>query len=483
MSLADLAALLPFIVIAAASVVIMMVIAFYRDFKLTAVLTLAALLISFIMLPATVSLLPRQVTPLLLMDRYAFFFIGLVLAASFFAAVLSYGYFEDRPGKHDEFYVLLLIATLGSAVLAASCHFVSFFLGLELLSVSLYSLIAYHRADERGNEAGVKYLVLAAASSSFLLFGMALVYAQTGTMQFSRMAASAEVFSPSASSLLLPAGFALIIVGIGFKLAVVPFHMWTPDVYEGAPAPVSAFIATVSKGAVFAVLLRYFTQIDLHRFPAIVIVFTGVAIASMLIGNLLALVQSNVKRILAYSSIAHLGYALVAFLAGRAAAISALSYYFAAYFVTITGAFGIISVMSSKERDADELEEYRGLAWRRPWLAGMFTLVLLSLAGIPLTAGFLGKFFVVAAGADSSLWLLLVVLAISSSIGLYYYLRIISVLYDRMPDTSGAPASAPQMPLYGGAALAVLAILLIWLGIFPAHLLQLIKSTAAHLIN
>ncbi|MGD0282465.1 MAG: NADH-quinone oxidoreductase subunit N [Dissulfurispiraceae bacterium] len=483
MSLADLAALLPFIVIAAASVVIMMVIAFYRDYKLTALLTLAALLVSFIMLPATVSLLPRQVTPLLLVDRYAFFYIGLVLAASFFAAVLSYGYFKNRPGKHDEFYILLLIATLGSAVLAASCHFVSFFLGLELLSVSLYSLIAYHRADERGNEAGVKYLVLAAASSSFLLFGMALVYAQTGTMEFSRMAASAEVLSSSGSSLLLPAGFALIIVGIGFKLALVPFHMWTPDVYEGAPAPVSAFIATVSKGAVFAVLLRYFTQIDFHRFPAIVIVFTSVAIASMLIGNLLALVQSNVKRILAYSSIAHLGYALVAFLAGRAAAISAVSYYFAAYFVTITGAFGIISVMSSKERDADDLEEYRGLAWRRPWLAGMFTLVLLSLAGIPLTAGFLGKFFVVAAGADSSLWLLLVVLAISSSIGLYYYLRIISVLYDRMPDTSGAPASALRLPLVGGAALAVLAILLIWLGIYPAHLLQLIKSTAAHLIN
>ncbi len=478
MSLADLAALLPVIVIAAASVIVMIIIAFYRSHKLTVMLTLAGLVISFVMLPAEVSMLPRQVTPLIILDRYAFFFMGLVLAASFFVTVLSYGYFKDRPGRHDEYYVLLLIATLGSAVLAASSHFVSFFLGLELLSVSLYALIAYQRSDERGNEAGLKYLVLAAASSSFLLFGMALVYAQTGTMQFAPIAEMAD----ASASLLLLAGLAFIIVGISFKLALVPFHMWTPDVYEGAPAPVGAFIATVSKGAVFALLLRYFTRSPLHDFPAIVSVFTIIAIASMFIGNLLALGQNNVKRILAYSSIAHLGYLLVAFLAGGAMAVTAVSYYLAAYFVTIMGAFGVVSVLSSKGRDADALDEYRGLAWRRPWLAGLFTLVLLSLAGIPLTAGFLGKFFVIAAGADSSLWLLLAALAISSSIGLYYYLRIITVLYAPIPAGEGLPAGGPLLSLAGGTALAVLALLLIWLGVSPAQLLGLIKATAAHFV-
>ncbi len=478
MSISDLAALLPIIIISASSVIVMIVVAFYRSHLLTVILTLAGLVISFVMLLAEASMLPRQVTPLIILDGYSFFFMGLILAASFFVTVLSYGYLKDRPGRHDEYYVLLLIATLGSAVLAASSHFVSFFLGLELLSVSLYALIAYQRSDERGNEAGLKYLVLAAASSSFLLFGMALVYTQMGTMQFALIA---EKAAASSSSLILLAGFGLIIVGICFKLALVPFHMWTPDVYQGAPAPVSAFIATVSKGAVFALLLRYFTHLSLHDFPAVFIVFTAIAIASMFIGNLLALAQNNVKRILAYSSIAHLGYVLIAFLAGGPMAVTAVSYYLAAYFVTIMGAFGIVSVLSPNERDADSLDEYRGMAWRRPWLAGMFTLVLLSLAGIPLTAGFSGKFFVITAGAGSTLWLLLVALAISSSIGIYYYLRIITVLYAPIPAGQGLQAPVPPLSLAGRAALAVLALLLIWLGVSPAQLLVVINATAAHL--
>src|SRR5208337_235992 len=203
MSLADLAALLPIIVLAAASVIVMIIIAFYRSHKLTVVLTLAGLVLSFVMLLAEASMLPLQVTPLIILDRYAFFFMGLIISASFFVTVLSYGYLKERPGRQEEYYILLLIATLGSAVLAASSHFVSFFLGLELLGISLYSMIAYQRSDERGNEAGLKYLVLAAASSSFLLFGMALVYTQMGTMQFALIAERAAV---SASSLLLLTG-------------------------------------------------------------------------------------------------------------------------------------------------------------------------------------------------------------------------------------------------------------------------------------
>ena len=499
MSAPDITALLPLITMAAAPVVVMMVIAFYRNHTLTVALTMAGLAIAFSMLLVTSPLLPRQVTPLIFVDRYAFFFMALLFTASFFVVLLSYGYFAARPGRHDEFYVLLLIATFGSAVLVSSSHFVSFFLGLELLGISLYSLIAYQRTDRYGNEAGIKYLILAAVSSAFLLFGMALVYAQLGTMQFVRIAGEAAGLSGSSLSLL--AGFALIIVGVGFKLALVPFHMWSPDVYEGAPAPVSAFIATVSKGAVFALLLRYFSIVNIHQFPAIVMVFTIIAVASMLVGNLLALAQNNIKRILAYSSIAHLGYVLVAFIAGGSAAITAASYYLAAYFVTILGAFGIISVLSSSGRgvrDADTLDEYRGMAWRRPWLAGMLTLVLLSLAGIPMTAGFMGKFLVVSAGAGSTLWLLLVVLAVSSSIGLYYYLRIVTVLYARVPaqvpakapakvpakalDELEMPPAVPRLSLSGGTVLLVLALLLIWLGVYPSPLLRLIKATAAKLV-
>jgi NADH-quinone oxidoreductase subunit N len=483
MSQADFAALLPMVVVGSTSVVVMMVIAFYRDHSTTVALTLWGLLIAFAMLFAMSPMLPRQVTPLLLIDRYSFFYSGLFFVACAFVVMFSYAYFKGRPGRHEELYVLLLMATFGSAVLASSSHFASFFLGLELLSISLYALIAYQRVDEAGNEAGIKYLVLAAASSAFLLFGMALIYAQTGTMQFSGIAAAAVSFHPASLPVLFVAGLALIIIGLGFKLAVVPFHMWTPDVYEGAPAPVSAFIASISKGAVFALLLRYFLQINLHHFYPVVVILTAISIASMLIGNLLALVQNNVKRILAYSSIAHLGYALVAFLARGATAVTAVSYYFAAYFVTIIGAFGIISVLSSDQKDADQLEEYTGLAWRRPWLAGIFTLILFSLAGIPLTAGFSGKFFVIAAGANSTLWLLLVVLAISSSIGLYYYLRIVSIMYARAPDGAGGPSTVAPLSLEGGTALIAVIVLLIWLGTYPSPMLQLIKETAALLIT
>ena len=215
--------------------------------------------------------------------------------------------------KSEELYLLLLIATLGCAVLVASSHFVSFLLGLEILSVALYAMLAYLTGRERALEAGIKYLILASASAAFLLFGMALIYADAGTMEFSRIRELS--FSGSGLALLLP-GIALTVTGIGFKLGVVPFHLWTPDVYEGAPAPVAAFVATTSKSAMVALLLRYFYVSGALHYRALFLVFSIIAIASMCAGNLLALQQNNVKRILAYSSIAHFGYILVAFLAG-----------------------------------------------------------------------------------------------------------------------------------------------------------------------
>ncbi len=479
MNAGDFFVLLPVLVMAAAPVVVMMTAAFTkgRMRHATAVLlSLAGLAIAFAMLLVVSPAAPRQVTPLIILDSYAVFYMGLIFASSFVVTILSYSYLEGRDGSHHEYYILLLLATLGSAVLVAGSHFASFFLGLEILSISLYSLIAYVRVSERSNEAGIKYLVLAAASSSFLLFGMALVYAQFGTMEFAgiaRKSADAAAHTP-----LLSAGLVMIIIGAGFKLALVPFHMWTPDVYEGAPAPVSAFIASVSKGAMFALLLRYFTLVDIRAYGPLFMIFTVIAIASMFTGNLLALFQNNIKRVLAYSSIAHLGYLLVAFLAGGALAITAVSYYLISYFVTILGAFGIITVLSGKERDADTLEEYRGLALRRPWIAGVFTAMLLSLAGIPLTAGFIGKFYVVTAGVGSALWLLVIVLAVNSAISLFYYLRIVVALY---AHTAGEEA-APRLSLAGGIVMAVLTLLLLWLGVYPSPFIRIIQTTVAGLV-
>ena len=389
MSTADLIALSPFIVLAATAIVVMLVIAFYRNHALTVILTTTGFALAAADLLGISCMLPRQVTPLLLIDRYALCYSGLVLAAGLVVAVLSYSYLEMHQGHKEEFYLLLIIAALGCSVLASADHFASLFFGVELLSVSLYALAAYLRHSDRGVEAGIKYLILAAVSSAFILFGMALLYAGTGSMEFSRIAASMP--GAPAHGLLVLAGTGMLVVGLGFKLAVVPFHMWTPDVYEGAPAPVTAFIATASKGAVFALVLRYFTMVDIHAYAPLVAIFTVIAIASMFAGNLLALFQTNVKRVLAYSSISHLGYLLVTVLASGPLASIAAAFYLTAYFITTLGAFGVVIVLSAPDRDADRMEDYTGLAWRRPWLAGVFTLMLFSLAGIPLTAALSGN--------------------------------------------------------------------------------------------
>jgi NADH-quinone oxidoreductase subunit N len=463
--------LLPLLVPSGAAVAAMLAIAFRRSHALAAGVSILGLAGGIVALPLTAAAQPREVTALLLLDGYASFFIGLVLAATLAVAVLAHGYLARRAGRREELYVLLLLAAVGAGVLAASTHFASLFLGLEILSVSLYALIAYDRASARGLEAAIKYLVLAAGSAAFLLLGLALVYAETGTMELSALA---PILSGPRLGPVVLGGLALVLVGVGFKLAVVPFHLWTPDVYEGAPAPVTAFLATVSKGAMLALLLRYFMSVEAAPFRLVVAL---VAIASMLVGNLLALWQENLKRLLAYSSIAHLGYLLVAFLAGGRAAVAAVGFYLVAYFATTLAAFGVVGALSGPERDADALEEYRGLAWRRPALAGVLTLALLSLAGIPLTAGFVGKFHVLAAGVDAGLWAALIVLVAGSGVGIYYYLRVVVALFQRPEASAAWPRLAPA----SGVVLGLLVAALLWLGIFPARLLALIAATAGRL--
>ncbi len=472
MTKTDIITLLPLLILASTSIAAMLVIAFFRNHKYTALVALVGFAMAIASLPAVATMTPRAITPLLIIDRYALFYMGLIFCAAFVVAALAYSYLERHDGYHAEFYLLLLIATLGTAVLTASTHFASFFLGIEILSVSLYAMAAYLRHSDRSIEAGVKYLILAAVSSAFLLFGMALVYAETGSMEFAKIASATT--APGIHGLPFLMGSGLVIVGLGFKLAVVPFHLWTPDVYEGAPAPVTAFIATVSKGAVFALVLRYFSLVDIHAQRPLFVIFTVIAVASMFAGNLLALLQSNVKRILAYSSISHLGYLLVTLLAGGSLAVTAAAFYLTAYFVTTLGAFGVVTVLSGGDRDADSMDDYQGLAWRRPWLAGVFTVMLLSLAGIPLTAGFVGKFYVVAAGVGSALWLLIIALVINSVIGLFYYLRILVAVYGQPKQE---PAPIPGRSFSGHAALAGLTVILVWLGVYPGPIIDIIRKT------
>lgn len=475
MTFADFFVLLPLIVPAVSVLVVLLAITLARRHAPVFGLTLLGFLTAFITLPFISSQLPREIDPLFIIDFYALFYLGLLLLTGLGVTVLAYSYLAQRGGAPEELYLLLLIATLGSATLVISRHFIAFFLGLETLTVALYTLIAYHRT-ERNIEAGLKYLVLAAVSTAFLLFGMALLYAELGTMDIAAVMRQLATQSGGVPPFLL-AGLGLITVGFGFKLAVVPFHMWTPDIYEGASAPVAAFVATVSKGGMFALLLRYFVQLDLQRYPSVFVLVGLLAAASMFGGNLLALLQQNVKRILAYSSIAHFGYLLVALLAGDSVAVSAVGYYLAAYFITILGAFSLVAGLSHQNQEAEQVSDFRGLFWQKPWLAGAFTAALLSLAGIPLTAGFIGKFFVLAAGAGSGLWLLVILLIAASAIGLFYYLRIVVMMGLTPPAETAGAAGPAAFPLSGSLLLSALTLLLIGLGVYPAPLLALIQQT------
>jgi len=473
----QLAALAPIIALASAAIAVMLAIAVKRNFVLTSSITAFGIIMSLLAVGIVWQESPVQATSLIRVDSYALFYISLLLLAGLAVLGFCYDYFKDNEGENEELLLLLLTALLGASVLVASSHFAAFFLGLETLSISLFVMIGYPLKQTRPLEAAIKYLILSGVSSALLLMGMALIYAQSGELSFSGIGRFIAI-QPAMNALVLT-GVILIVAALGFKLSLVPFHLWTPDVYQGAPAPVTAFIATVSKGAVFVVLLRYFVSAHGFAYAPLVTIFSVVAVLSILGGNLLALLQNNVKRLLAYSSIAHIGYLLVAFIAGGSIpaplVIESVTFYLVAYFITTIGAFGVVSILSTPQTEAVDISIYRGLFWRQPWLAAIFTLMLLSLAGIPLTAGFIGKFYIFTSGADARLWGLLLAIIAGSGLGLYYYLRIIVVM------SMNAEATMRESVEFSNkwismTTLAALSLLLVWFGIFPNHLATIIQS-------
>jgi len=471
----QLQALLPFIMLASASIVIILLIAFRASHTVIQVTGFLMMCIVVFTMWYVRDTLPRAIMPLFIVDGLAALFTGLIVLSVLVVGLLSYIYFEEREENPKEYYILIFLSTLGAAILTISRHFISFFIGLETLSVSLYALIAYLRTRNNAIEAGVKYLVLAALTSAFLLFGMALIYMDTGSMEFTAIAN--RLNAPDHSPALFFTGVGIMMVAIGFKLALVPFHLWAADVYQGASAPVTSFIATVSKIGVFAVLVRFAQAMHLQTNEFAIIIFSAIAVLSMIMGNVLALQQQNIKRLLAYSSIAHFGYLLVAFLPGNNAGIEASIFYLFAYAITILAAFGIITLLSTKQRDAEQLSVYRGLFWRNPVMAAVLTVALLSLAGIPLTAGFIGKFYVLTSGVGQRLWFPVITLVLTSVIGLYYYLRIISTLFAESPvATIKEKTLHPFFYIATYAVLIVLAVLLLGVGVFPNIVIEQIKQ-------
>lgn len=479
-------ALLPLLVVSTTIVITMLSIAWKRNHTLNACITMVGLIISLLSIFPAISALHEQafieVTSLLIFDHYAYFaslsLILVTLACTSFALI----YLEGYKGNKDEFYLLLLLSCLGGMILVSTKHLMGLFIGLELLSLPMYGLIGYAFFQRRSLEASIKYMVLSATGSGFLLFGMALIFAATGQLTFNSIA---ESFKLNAHIInLVNLGIVLMIVGLSFKLSLVPFHLWTPDVYEGAPAPASAYLATGSKLAIFAMLVRFMEFIPIKDSSWIYLIITVISIASILVGNLLALFQTSLKRILGYSSIAHFGYLIIILLAGNEiatlevkqfAAKTATIYLFT-YVATTMGAFSVVTLLSSpfQERDADALYRYRGLFWRRPILTIALSVMMLSLAGVPLTAGFIGKFWLLRTAVDAHLWLLTIMIVIGSAIGLYYYLRVMITLYLAEPTAKeNEEKNIHWTHLTATFFLLAIAIIVIFVGIWPSPLIAI----------
>jgi NADH-quinone oxidoreductase subunit N len=491
----QLLALSPILIVSAASVIVMLAIAIKRHHALVVSISLAGLALALASTAAQwqAAAAPRSISPLLIIDPFARFYIAMILIAALAATAFSHTYLARYRGRREEMYLLLLLSTLGGMVMVASDHFTSFFVGLELLSMPMYGMAAYLVKERSSLEAGMKYLVLSAVASAFIVFGMALVYSQTGTMAFGDIGARLAGLTGSAQIALL--GAALLLVGLGFKLSLAPFHLWTPDVYQGAPAPVASFLATALKIAVFALLLRYVADTHATRYAALVNTLSLLAILSIVAGNILALRQSNLKRLLAYSAIAHFGYVLVPLIASGPLATEAVGVYLLTYSITTLAAFGVIALLSNPlAHEPQALSDYRGLFWQHPGLAAVLTLALLSLAGVPLTAGFLGKFYVLGAGVEKRQWLLLGAIVGGSAVGVYFYLRALIQLYlpptsvrasaaSAVPspaDTHPSPSNASARLLWaqgaGGCMLIVLLLLMLALGAYPEPFIAMARG-------
>ena len=408
-------------------------------------------------------------------DGFSLFLHAIVITVGALVILGSFQYLEDEQIQRGEYYALILFAVAGMGILACANELVTAFLGLEMSSISSYILAGFRRNSLKSNEASMKYFVLGSFATAFFLYGIAMVFGATG--QTSIPAIQAGLTAEHISSLLV-LGVGMMFVGLGFKVVIAPFQVYAPDVYEGAPTPVTALLASAPKAATFALMLRvFYTSFSLVH-PIWFWAVWVCAVLSMFIGNLAALVQNNVKRMLAYSSIAHAGYILVAFATSTELGIAAVLFYLAAYSLMKAGAFLVIAQLGGENEKRLDIKDYAGLGTQQPVLAACFSLFLLSLLGLPATAGFLGKFYAFQAALHSRIVWLVVLAAINSVIGAYYYLRVIVAMYFWDPQTQFAKTRVTSAITF---ALSACAVGVIYLGLFPSLVMRLAWQSAQSL--
>ncbi len=477
----DVSSLLPQILLAGGGLLLLLVSLLPKSERLELPVALGTLVTTMIVYASRWGETRELLGGMMVVDHFAIGCSLLLLLVGVLSCLISSGYLGHRYEFRAEYYSLILFCVLGMTVMAQAQNFITLFLGLEIFSVCLYLLCAFTWKRKRSLESSLKYFLLGAFSSGFILYGMALIYGATNSLDIKEIGAlmlqrQAEI------SMSMLAGMGLLVVGLAFKIGIVPFHFWIPDVYEGAPASVTAFMAAGTKVAAFAALLRVLhvgfggNEFALRWAPLLGIL----AALTMTMANVVALSQSNIKRLLAYSSIAHAGYLLLAVATNTLQGVESLSFYLLAYVFANLGAFAIAVAVGRGDQEKEEgyrLSDYAGLARSRPGLAAAMTVFLLSLTGIPPTAGFLGKWFIFRSALDADLMGLAIVLAVNSAIAAYYYLGVIVQMYMVEPETDSTPP--PQrMTLSVSAALAVAAVF--YLGIFPGRVLAFLTEMAQH---
>jgi len=411
-------------------------------------------------------------------DEIGRFFCSIAALVALMTTLTSMGVMAGWRTLAAEYHALVLIGAAGMTLMVASEHLVVIFFGLETLSLCLYALVGYRRFNPGGIEASMKYFILGSVASAVLLYGLALLYGASGGLSFAHLAQFANGDRQS-SELLFTAGVALVIVGFAFKVAVVPFHMWVPDVYQGSPTPIAGFMATGVKAAGFAVLLRIFPQTLPTLSAGWTEVFSVLAVLTMIVGNVLAVTQRDVKRLLAYSSIAHAGYLMVALVAAGGSSgeptlgQGSILFYSAAYAVTNLGAFAALCVLGPGREDSTLLSDYAGLARHRPMAAAAMAIFLFSLMGLPPTAGFAGKFYIFYAAVATGHTTLAIIGVLSSLLSVYYYLRVLVAMYMEQPN--GVPPWTEPLPPTLSAVLAACAIGVLGLGILPGRWMELAR--------
>ncbi|HEV2903425.1 MAG TPA: NADH-quinone oxidoreductase subunit N [Pyrinomonadaceae bacterium] len=491
----NLTLILPEIIVAIAGVIVMMVDAFShpRQRLVTGTLSLLALLAAA---AATIWLwVARPLTAsafngMIVLDEFRLSFTVIFIIVAILTLLIATIWIETENLPAGEFHSLLLFATAGMMLMASAGDLVIVFLGLEILSIATYVLAGFRRTDTRSNESSLKYFILGSFASAFLLYGIALIYGATATNTLpgtTNIATIAARLDQSLYPPLLFAGMAMLLVGFGFKIATAPFHVWTPDVYEGAPTPVTAFMAAGPKAAGFASFMRVF----LFGFPIVTAAASTAGFAhtawvgalaimaalTMTIGNVVAIVQNNVKRMLAYSSIAHAGYALVGFVAAgaatdpaqRNAAVTAVVFYLLTYAVMNMGAFAVVTIIARKGDRRNNVEDYNGIGFSSPVLAFSLSIFLLSLLGMPLTAGFMGKIMVFSAAVNQGYVWLVVLGVLNTAISAYYYLRLIIVMFFRERTAAWEP---PRVPASVAVALILTIVGVFYLGLFPGRVIN-----------